>query len=416
MKKLLIFILAIALAMTMAFSFSSCSDSGKSGAGVEDVASSIQGPPNYNDQSQSEMPSQSESESESEEESSEAHTHNFTQEAVSEEHLKSAATCTEKALYFYSCECGENGTEYFEAGEANGHTFVSGVCSACSEKATYTRDGSKITFGSYPQSCVTDSDILSALNAKAGDLPTKNDAKTWTSYGYYISEEVTNYMWFIDITEGDDKYRGVYFTKYRPWGADLESETDVTVQDDNGYELNTVYWFKYEPLTWTVLKEDNGSAMILCDYIIDAQAFDYNNGVTRNNYKSSTVRAWLNDTFYETAFNDTQKGIIMTTTVNNAADTTGYNPNNYACADTEDKIFLISRAEATDLFENGADRGKETTDYAKSQGSINIWWLRSPYKSSGLAGVVENYGTMDRDYTECTNRGIVPALWLTLSE
>lgn len=34
-----------------------------------------------------------------------------------------------------------------------------------------------------------------------------------------------------------------------------------------------------------------------------------------NNYAESTVRKWLNETFYNTAFSELQKQIILTTTV-----------------------------------------------------------------------------------------------------
>ena len=47
----------------------------------------------------------------------EQHTHSFTAEVVSDKYLASRATCTEKAKYYYSCECGEKGTTTFTCGE-----------------------------------------------------------------------------------------------------------------------------------------------------------------------------------------------------------------------------------------------------------------------------------------------------------
>ena len=38
-------------------------------------------------------------------------------------YLKSAATCTEKAVYYYSCSCGEKGTETFESGDVLAHSW-----------------------------------------------------------------------------------------------------------------------------------------------------------------------------------------------------------------------------------------------------------------------------------------------------
>ena len=49
--------------------------------------------------------------------------HSFT-EKVAEQYLKSAATCTAKAVYYKSCAvCGEKGTETFETGNALGHDW-----------------------------------------------------------------------------------------------------------------------------------------------------------------------------------------------------------------------------------------------------------------------------------------------------
>jgi len=52
------------------------------------------------------------------------HTHTFDQRVATSDYLATAATCTEPATYYYSCTCGEKGTETFEDGTALGHTFA----------------------------------------------------------------------------------------------------------------------------------------------------------------------------------------------------------------------------------------------------------------------------------------------------
>ena len=52
------------------------------------------------------------------------HTHNFNQKNTSETYLKSSATCTKKAVYYYSCTCGEKGMETFESGETAPHSYL----------------------------------------------------------------------------------------------------------------------------------------------------------------------------------------------------------------------------------------------------------------------------------------------------
>ena len=52
-----------------------------------------------------------------------AHEHDFARQAATEEYLAAPADCENPATYFYSCECGEKGTETFEHGDPLGHDF-----------------------------------------------------------------------------------------------------------------------------------------------------------------------------------------------------------------------------------------------------------------------------------------------------
>ncbi len=63
----------------------------------------------------------------------EPHTnHTFDQKKVAEKYLKSEADCTNAAVYYKSCTCGERGTETFTYGEISGHT---GGTASCTELA-----------------------------------------------------------------------------------------------------------------------------------------------------------------------------------------------------------------------------------------------------------------------------------------
>lgn len=80
-----------------------------------------------------------------------AHVHNFNQQKVENEYLASNATCKEAAKYYYSCSCGEKGTNTFESGNANGHSkktewskddgyhwHACDNCEECFDKAEHT--------------------------------------------------------------------------------------------------------------------------------------------------------------------------------------------------------------------------------------------------------------------------------------
>ena len=49
--------------------------------------------------------------------------HEYNLAVVADKYLASPATCTTPAQYYYSCVCGEKGTQTFSYGEAKGHTF-----------------------------------------------------------------------------------------------------------------------------------------------------------------------------------------------------------------------------------------------------------------------------------------------------
>ena len=381
----------------------------------------------------------------------------------------SQSTCTESAWEIRKCSCGE--TERREV-LALGHIDENGddYCDRCREylggnepavtNDAYTREGDYIYFGSYPQTVVTDDRVKIGLTALAGDLPTAEDSKNWTSYGYYIEGEVVDYMWYIDLAYNEVKYRGVYFTSYRPDETHRLSKAANSQQDDNGYNVSTVYWFKYEPIKWRILSEANGEALILCEMIIDSREYcnfdeetqqtvkySHNGGNGyANNYALSDIRAWLNDTFYNTAFSALQKEYIKLTTVKN--DLTSANPNSdptfetrdkyvsFLCEDTEDHIFLLSFQEATnDAYgynpdmENVADAAREKipTDYAKSQGvkvskdtgyvgNGTYWWLRTPaeYATYSSRGVLFNGAAGGGIGVSNVHVGVVPALVINL--
>lgn len=316
---------------------------------------------------------------------------------------------------------------------SGGNTGGSNTGGANTPAPLYTRNGNKIYFGSYPQSKVGDSALISALNSQAGTLPTKENAREWTSYHYFLNSEIEHYMWYIDLAQGGEKYRGVYFVEYR--------NED---QERNRYFTDTVYWFKYDPISWKILEEKNGTALLFCDMIIDAQ--EYNVGriarpedgteIYYSNYEYSTIRAWLNYAFYETAFTELQQQIIVTTEVKNDEESTDFVDKTYTCENTQDKVFILSKVE-TDNGKYGFDRFsqqdtakfKSPTAYAQAQGAYKFvstsvlnsdyagrgdWWTRTAFPSGGYRvclfkadGVFSNGNCFDV-------RGIVPALRIRL--
>lgn len=364
-------------------------------------------------------------------------------------HSGKEATCTEAGYNDYET-CSRCSYTTYEEIPTLGHNYVNGKCSRCGANDDSLKiddpDGIHIYFGSYPQTKVVDTSLISTLNSMAGKLPTSDNSYSWTSYGYYMMKSVQNYMWYIDKTYNNVKYRGVYFTEYRPnWCLSSCVGSSTSYQDNNGYYKGNVYWFKYEPIKWRILTKENGKAFLMCSLAIDSQQYYHNKGEVRtinsktvyaNNYAESEIRKWLNETFYNTAFSNSQKNIIKTTNVDNSAKSANRyigdeywngGKNDYVCNNTNDKVFLLSEYEVTDSTygfdrwsaENDTVRRLKSSDYAKSQGcgvENCLWWLRSPgFDSSGGACFVSNDGrTLYYGDIACTDMGVVPALWITL--
>lgn len=317
---------------------------------------------------------------------------------------------------------------------------VNYVCTKCGAEKVYGREGGSIYFGIYPQSEVTDGTLKSTLTGSAGALPTSSNSGSWTSYGYYISGSVSNYMWYIDKEYGGEKYRGVYFTSYRPKFTTYSSSSSNSYQDDNGYSTGNVYWFKYEPIKWRILSESSGKALILAELILDSQEFypstnnRTENGKTiyANNWEYSTIRKWLNETFYNVAFNDLQKALIVGTELDNKTTAFDGGRNSYATRqnNTTDKVFLLSYSDILNTsYGFNANSGnydtarrKKTSDYAQVQGAYTSylgngwWWLRSPRKNdSNYASYVYNDGGVgNHSRVDYTPSGVVPALTIML--
>lgn len=64
----------------------------------------------------------------------EVHEHIFYKKDVEQKYLAQEANCTEKSKYYYSCDCGEHGTETFDVGESLGHSYENYVCTICEEE------------------------------------------------------------------------------------------------------------------------------------------------------------------------------------------------------------------------------------------------------------------------------------------
>ncbi len=363
------------------------------------------------------------------------------------------ATCSEVGILRHTCsECGKTIDEDItKLPHVFGANYKCLICGEDKPRYTYSEDGQYLYFGKYPQSAVTNENLIKNLNATYDRLPTADDYGKWTSYDYAL-KGAKEYMWYIDVEHSYNKYRGVYFTEYRPYDLEPDSSIEKARQDDNGYFIENVYWFKFEPIKWRILSQNDGTALIMSDIILDSQAFQtdyftqdelngarvrytFHNGAPKgtyaNNYKYSTIREWLNDDFYNGAFDDYERENINLTDVDNSLSTTGLNNPNYICEDTLDYVFLLSYDDCVNeaygfshISTEHASRQLKPSAYSLSQGAYAAtiefvgygwWWTRSPRNTSDLLCGIYSAGRTDSDYrfylTAC---GVVPAITIKL--
>lgn len=70
-----------------------------------------------------------------------SHAHIFNIKNIDSKYIKSEATCTERASYYYSCVCGEKGNQCFEIGDPLGHLFLNYISdnnASCTKNETET--------------------------------------------------------------------------------------------------------------------------------------------------------------------------------------------------------------------------------------------------------------------------------------
>ena len=286
------------------------------------------------------------------------------------------------------------------------------VSKSTTYKAIYEEILKVMTFGMYPQTVVLDSDFSYELDVYAKTA--QKEENGWIKY--------TDGSYYTSVVASPN------FERY------FEDGTKVVNKKS--------YWFKCEPIKWKVIKSDDSSLLLVSEKILDAHIFcdDNSSDYFLNNYKESSIRSWLNNEFYNTAFLDS-KSRIKTTHIDNSPISTGNENNKYTCDDTDDKVFLLSRQdyqnddygfadESDGNYKNKANnkekRKSKGTDYAIARG-LNAWntinsdsfgygsyWTRSPMNEPGgeQAWTIDYSGAFDTisGSVRQGQYGVVPAI------
>lgn len=185
------------------------------------------------------------------------------------------------------------------------------------------------------------------------------------------------------------------------------------------------------PIEWLVLARDGDKALLISRYALDAQP--YNKDYTSVTWETCTLRTWLNGTFYNKAFSSAEQAAILTTNVDNSKNQCYSGWSTSGGNNTQDKVFLLSYAEANKYFGVTYDNSSNTksrvapTAYAIAQGAwtdsfdktadradAGHWWLRSPGNYRDYAASVYTNGSLFGANVDANSGSVRPALWVNI--
>lgn len=156
------------------------------------------------------------------------------------------------------------------------------------------------------------------------------------------------------------------------------------------------------PVEWVILAKKDSKALLVSRYVLDIREFgDPDIGA---DWKNSSLRSWLNGSFYETAFSSAERKKIQSTACENEGS-----------AVTTDKIFILSSAEAKRYLSDELLKTK-MTPYAKSIALTGgEYWLRSLGTEKGFAATVTDKGQISAAGGDVSMQiyGVRPALWIS---
>ena len=136
-----------------------------------------------------------------------------------------------------------------------------------------------------------------------------------------------------------------------------------------------------EAIEWLVL--DVSGSQYTMSSLKGLEVMPFNETTGTNIWENCTARAWLNDTFYQEAFTDDERRVIVP-------------------GATGDNVWLLSADEAMQYFASNDQRACGATEYARQNNALISaatqtcrWWLRSPGEYPTMAMRVESNGQVN---------------------
>ena len=180
------------------------------------------------------------------------------------------------------------------------------------------------------------------------------------------------------------------------------------------YEQDNQTFNGREPVEWIVIDKIGGKLLLISRYVLDMKP--YHDAGTNITWENCSLRKWLNGSFYSTAFDMEEQKAIKTADIKNGKDQSYLKKD--GGNDTQDRVFLLSYAQALQYVEGTLLSTAAATKYAKGRGRCDgSWWLRSRGAMADQASYVSSNGEMKKCFTvNHEGTGVRPAIWIDPEE
>ena len=151
-----------------------------------------------------------------------------------------------------------------------------------------------MNFGSYPQTYVNDEATINNLKT----LENANDNRA-----------------ILEYDENGDGVKEKFMA--------LETDREVKSISNGDIIKPGINYFRFEPVSWMILSDNNGEKKLFSEHVLDASPFemegydyfDVENGINvrrYDDYSKSDIREFVTNDFYNIAFSESEKSQILT--------------------------------------------------------------------------------------------------------
>ncbi len=265
-------------------------------------------------------------------------------------------------------------------------------------------EGQICRFGSYPQRRVMDQKIISVFESEG--KPSISSPEDWNVM--FKSQTGQPYTWYKDKEIEGKKYRAIYFIKFRDVFTSRSTDIQPSIQRMAKYTPMRIYVFSYDDIDWHILQFSSNSATVISSIGLESREF-HNKCDDYIEWSEASLRKWLNEELYNTAFSSEEQKYI------------------YTIDALDDHLSLISD-EFLDNSVGSLSKKLNTlnvagSDYLKCIGghcdrAVSSFWIKSDLRDCSSAAAVQphNVGNVVSQHIDTTTVSVLPIIRVKLKD